>query len=99
MPEMTTRGNSSRLLWTALIYGPPRKPGEASTFVGISDWLLCRPLARALVHRHGQLHADVGVHVSRRPSSGVWQAEPPQPALGAVLRLWRDIGVALPAVQ
>src|SRR5215471_10694362 len=88
MPEMKTSGSSSRRArGVSLIQRPPRNHGGASDFVGISDRLLCRPLARALVHGDGQLDAHLRVHVADRTAFGVGEAETAETDLRPILRL------------
>src|SRR3982074_3054676 len=61
--------------------------------------LLARPLLGALVHRHRQLHLHLGVEVTRRAALRVRQAEAPEPDLGTVLRLGRNLELHLAALQ
>src|SRR5437762_9606073 len=86
MPEMKTRGRSSRLL-------------NAVVTQWVSEWLLCCPLACPIVHRDRQLGAHLRVHVSWRAALRVGQAEAAQPDLGGVLRLGRHLELDLPALQ
>src|ERR1700694_4692346 len=83
MPEMKTSTSSSR---------------RARTFKSeFSARLLCRPLARLLVHRDGQLDAHLRVHVADEPALGVGQTEAAQADLGPVLSLGRNLELDLPA--
>src|SRR2546430_11375900 len=75
MPEMKTSGSSSLR---------PR------INLRCSDRLLCRPLARQLVHRDGKLNAHLRVHVARRSAFRVGQPEAFQADLRSVLGLGRD---------
>src|SRR2546430_15846128 len=81
MPEMKTSGSSSLR---------PRIK------LRCSDRLLCRPLARPLVHRDGKLDAHLRVHVARRSPLRVGQPQALQADLRSVLRIGRDRELDLP---
>src|SRR4029077_9852110 len=80
MPEMKTSGSSTR---------------RARIRRRFSAGLLCRPMARVLVHRDRELDAHLCVHLARRSALRVGQAAAAQADRGLVLGLGRDIELDL----